>query len=80
VPIETLRKVCGHINKPFNIGTNVSFADEHEIDAVDIKGHDSGIANAVKAKVNNSHAEQKTIDWMMIPYPKLQITAKFEYI
>jgi hypothetical protein len=62
VPIETLRKVCGHINKPLNIATNVSFEDEHEKDAVDIKGDENSTANAVEAKVINGHAEQETID------------------
>jgi hypothetical protein len=62
VPIETLRKECGHVNKPFNIATSVSFEYEHKRDAVDIMSNSNGTANAVEAKVINGHVEQETVD------------------
>ncbi|GAN04197.1 hypothetical protein MAM1_0057d03657 [Mucor ambiguus] len=59
---------------------NVSFEDEDDGDAVDIKADYNGIANAVEAKVTNGHVEQETIDQMMLPYPQMQNTAKFGHI
>jgi hypothetical protein len=66
VPIETLRKVCGHVDKPLNIATNVSFEDEDERDFFDFKAADNGTANAVEVKAINSHAEPETINQMML--------------
>jgi hypothetical protein len=38
---------------------------------------DNGTVNAVEFKVINGHPEQKTINRMMLPYPKLKNKTKF---
>jgi hypothetical protein len=62
VPIETLRKVYGHVNRPLKNATNVSFEDEDVGYAADIKADDNGTANTVEGKVINGHTKQETID------------------
>ncbi|GAN03695.1 hypothetical protein MAM1_0046c03150 [Mucor ambiguus] len=61
-------KVCGHVNIPLNIATNVSFEDENEGDIVDIKADDNSAADAGESKViNNGHAMQEATDNVTLP-------------
>ncbi|GAN08342.1 hypothetical protein MAM1_0200c07851 [Mucor ambiguus] len=69
-----------NVNMTLNIATDISFENENEGDIVDSRVDDNGTTSAAEATVINGHAEQEAIYQMMLPYPQLQITAKFEHI